>query len=127
MFSTSESLSILILDMLHPIAYCYSYFLLSLLFRPTSTESYFIDGSDTQGCKVVVVSDHSSVGNFTTMLIKHNESDTSASGQVNLIYHIDCYHHVLAFDIEANGTISSLATRREIELKKKQFHTVGSQ
>ena len=54
------------------------------------------------------------------MLIRHrNESDTTASGQVNLTYHIDCYHHVLAFDIEANGTISSLATRSEIELSNE--------
>ena len=63
----------------------------------------------------MVVSDHSSVGNITAMLIRHNESDTTVSGQVNLTYHIDCYHHVLAFEIEANGTISSLATRGEIE------------
>ena len=49
------------------------------------------------------------------MLIKHNESDTTVSGRVNLTYHIDCYHHVLAFEIEANGTISKLATRGEIE------------
>ena len=53
------------------------------------------------------------------MLIRHNESDTTASGQVYLTYHIDCYHHVLAFDIEANGTISSLATRRDIELSNE--------
>ena len=66
----------------------------------------------------MVVSDHSSVGNITTMLIRHNESDTTVSGQVNLTYHIDCYHHVLAFEIEANGTISSLATRGEIELNE---------
>ena len=81
-------------------------------------ECSFIDGSDAQGCKVVVASDHSSVDNITAMLIRHNESDTTASGQVNLTYHIDCYHHVLAFDIETNGTISSLATRGEIELNE---------
>ena len=80
-----------------------------------SVECHFINGSDAQGCKVVVVSDHPSVGNITAMLIRHNESDTTASGQVNLTYHIDCYHYVLAFDIEANGTISSLATKGEIE------------
>ena len=78
-------------------------------------ECYFITGSDAQGCKVVVVSDYPSVGNITAMLIRHNESDSTVSGQVKLTYHIDCYHHVLAFDIEANGTISSLATRREID------------
>ena len=78
-------------------------------------ECHFINGSDAQGCKVVVVSNHSSVDNITTMLIRQNESDTTVSGQVNLTYHIDCYHHVLSFDIEANGTISSLATREEIE------------
>ena len=81
-------------------------------------ECYFINSSDAQGCKVVVVSDHSSLGNFTAMLIRHNESDTTVSRQVNLTYHIDCYHHVLAFDIEANGTISSLATRGEMELNE---------
>ena len=78
-------------------------------------ECNFINGTDAQGCKIVVVSSHSSVGNITAMLIRHNESDTTVSGQVNLTYHIDCYHHVLAFDIEANGTISSLATRGEID------------
>ena len=79
-----------------------------------SIECHFINGLDAQGCKVVVVSDHSSVGNITTMLIRHNESDSTASGQVSLTYQIDCYHHVLAFDIEANGTISSLARDERI-------------
>ena len=73
-------------------------------------ECSFIDGSDAQGCKVVVASDHSSVDNITAMLIRHNESDTTDSGQVNLTYHIDCYHHVLAFDIETNGTLQKLAS-----------------
>ena len=63
----------------------------------------------------MVVSDHSLVGNITAMLIRHNESDTTVSGRVNLTYHVDCYSHMLAFEIEANGTISSLATRGEIE------------
>ena len=81
-------------------------------------ECYFLNGSDAQGCRVVIVSDHSSVGNITAMLIRHNESDSTVSGRVNLTYHIDCYHHVLAFDIEANGTISSFATRREIKLNE---------
>ena len=81
-------------------------------------ECHFINGSDAQGCKVVVVSDHSSVGNITAMLIRYNESDTTVSGHVSLTYHIDCYHRVLAFDIEGNGTISSLATRGEIELNE---------
>ena len=79
-----------------------------------SIECHFINGSDAQGCKIVVVSDHSSVGNITAMLTRHNESDSTASGQVNLTYHIDCYHHVLAFDVEANGTISSLARDERI-------------
>ena len=81
-----------------------------------SIECHFINGSDALGCKVVVVSVHSSVGNITTMLIRHNinESDSTASGQVSLTYQIDCYHHVLAFDIEANGTISSLASNERI-------------
>ena len=68
---------------------------------------HFIKGSDAQGCKVVIVSDHPSVNNITTMLIRSNESDLIACGQVTLTYHIDCYHHVLTFDIEANGTTSS--------------------
>ena len=85
----------------------------------------FINGSDAQGCKVVIVSDHPSVDDTTTMLIQSNKSDLIASGQPDLIasgqltltYHIDCYHHVLAFDIEANGTISSSwAIRERIEL-----------
>ena len=80
-------------------------------------ECYFINSSDAQGCKVVVVSDHSSLGNFTAMLIRHNESDTILSLDKST-YHIDCYHHVLAFDIEANGTISILATRGEMELNE---------
>ena len=77
---------------------------------------HFINGSDAQGCKVVIVSDHPSVDDITTMLIRSNESDLIASGQLTLTYHIDCYHHVLAFDIEANGTISiNWAIRERIE------------
>ena len=91
---------------------------IALVSGSIDVECHFINGSDAQGCEVVVVSDHSSVGNITTMLIRHNKSDTTVSGQVNLTYHIDCYHHVLAFDIEANGTISNLATREKMELNK---------
>ena len=76
-------------------------------------DCHFINGSDAQGCKVVIVSDHPSVDNITTMLIRSNESDLIASGQLTLTYHIDCYHHVLAFDIETNGTISSSWAIRE--------------
>ena len=76
-------------------------------------DCHFINGSDAQGCKVVIVSDHPLVDDITTMLIRSNESDLIASGQLTLTYHIDCYHHVLAFDIEANGTISSYWAIRE--------------
>ena len=46
-------------------------------------ECNFINGTDAQGCKIVVVSGHSSVGNITAMLIRHNESDTTVSGQAS--------------------------------------------
>ena len=72
-------------------------------------QCHFIDGSDAQGCKIVITSDHPSVGNSSNILIKKNESDAIASAQLNLNYSIDCYHHVYAFDIEANGTVSSSA------------------
>ena len=90
---------------------------------------HFINGSDAQGCKVVIVSDHPSVDDITTMLIRNNESDLIASGQLTLTYHIDCYHHVLAFDIEANGTTSSSwAIRERIEQKSNisQCHITKS-
>ena len=90
---------------------------------------HFINGSDAQGCKVVIVSDHPSVDDITTMLIRNNESDLIASGQLTLTYHIDCYHHVLAFDIEANGTISvNWAIRERIEQKSNtsQCHITKS-
>ena len=90
---------------------------------------HFINGSDAQGCKVVIVSDHTSVDDITAMLIRSNESDLIASGQLTLTYHIDCYHHVLAFDIEANGTTSSSwAIRERIEQKSNisQCHITKS-
>ena len=74
-------------------------------------QCHFINGSDAQGCKIVVTSDHQSdsVANSSTNLIKSNESDVISSGQLNLSYSVDCYDHVFAFDIEANGTTSSSA------------------
>ena len=95
--------------------------------RNIGIDCHFINGSDAQGCKVVIVSDHPSLNNITTMLIRSNESDLIASGQLTLTYHIDCYHHVLAFDIEANGTISvNWAIRERIEHKSGTPQCNGS-
>ena len=72
-------------------------------------QCHFIYGSDAQGCKIVVISNHLSVGNGSTMLVKNNESDVTVSGQLELSYSVDCYDRVFAFDIEANGTTSGSA------------------
>ena len=76
----------------------------------------FINGSDARGCKVVIVSDHPSVANQSAMVMRRNESKpvATASGQLNLTFPIDCYHHVLAFDIEEDDSISTLAIMKTI-------------
>ena len=72
-------------------------------------QCHFINGSDAQGCKILITSDHPSVENSSTVLIKNSESNTIVSQELNLSYSIDCYHRVFAFDIEMNGTIGKSA------------------
>ena len=72
---------------------------------------HFINGSNARGCHVVVVSEHTAVDNVTTKLLRDGDSVSSASDVINFTAPLvfDCYHHMFAFDIEANGSVSSLA------------------
>ena len=77
---------------------------------------HFINGSDARGCKVVIVSEHAAVKNITVMLMKAGESDSIVSELRNLTqYAFDCYSKALAYDIEADNSIGSLAIAGVIE------------
>ena len=66
---------------------------------------WFIDGSDSLGCKVVLVSDCPNISDVHANL---SRSDMSASVQLSLTHNISCYHRVFAFDIDVNNAISNL-------------------
>ena len=78
-------------------------------------QCHFINGSDARGCKVEIVSEHTTVKNITVMLMKAGESDSIASELLNLTHAFDCYSKVFAYDIEADYSIGSLAIAGVIE------------
>ena len=66
----------------------------------------FITGSNAQGCMVVFVGDFNETLNLTR---SENASDVSETYMFNLQYTISCFEKVLAYDIERDGSIGSLA------------------
>ena len=68
-------------------------------------QCWFIHGSDTLGCFVVLVSDHPGVNNETMNM---SRSAMLASGTFNLIQPSSCYTRIFASDIEANRRLSDL-------------------
>ena len=71
----------------------------------------FITGSDAQGCVVVLVGNFNETLNLTR---PENASDVSETYMFNLEYTISCFMSVLAYDIEKDGSIGSLAIYGEI-------------
>ena len=72
-----------------------------------SIQCTFIYGSDAMGCRVVLVSDHSSVGN-EAINIYIQRHDQFGSGRFSLVYPVSCYSEVLASDIEFNNVLSDV-------------------
>ena len=65
----------------------------------------FIHGSDSLGCKVVLVSDKPRIDNKTVNISRNYKP---AQKTVNSTQPFSCYSRMFAFDIEFNGTIGDL-------------------
>ena len=74
-----------------------------------TVECVFIIGSDAQGCLVVLIGQHD---NYTEMLTRNNSTKN-----VTVKLPQACYQTVLAFDVESNGSVASLAIFGEIVRK----------
>lgn len=61
----------------------------------------FITGSDAEGCMVMLVGEF---GNSTVTLTRSNNSQV-----FNATHPLSCYHEVLAYDIESDGSTGTLA------------------
>ena len=85
-------------------------------------QCWFIHGSDTLGCKVVLVSDCPNVSDVHANL---SRSDMSATGQLTIIHNISCYHRVFAFNIDINDTISNLTIEWTIRPMRSSVHVHG--
>ena len=80
---------------------------------------YFVNGSDAQGCMVVISSNLTHItSQFTELILKEDHS--TAWSVANLAYPLSCYHQVLAFDIEATGNISNLAIEGSFTTNQSQ-------
>ena len=62
----------------------------------------FISGSDAQGCMVVLTGDYDNIS--ITLLMSQTNSEI-----VNIANSVSCYKGVVAFDIEHDGQIGTLA------------------
>ena len=62
----------------------------------------FIPGSDAQGCMIVFVGEHDNVS--VTLLMNLTNSEI-----INVTNSVSCYKRVVAFDVEHNGQIGTLA------------------
>ena len=63
----------------------------------------FINGSDAQGCMVVVVGQF---GNVTRNLTRDS---TNVTGIINITHPLSCFSKVFGFDIELDGSVGTLA------------------
>ena len=76
----------------------------------------FISGSDSVGCKVVVVSDHQSINNEAANLTRNN---TFAYGQLNLKHETSCYNRVVAYTITIDHQIvSTVSVEKMLNIEK---------
>ena len=71
----------------------------------------FILGTDALGCMVILV------GEVTNTTVIVNRDDTTGVGvaSTELPLPLDCYHDVMAFDIEADGSNGTLAITGTLE------------
>ena len=63
----------------------------------------FMNGSDAQGCMVVVVGQF---GNATRNLTRNS---THVTGTLNVTHPLSCFSKVFGFDIESDGSVETLA------------------
>ena len=82
-------------------------------------QCHFVFGSDALGCKVVLVSKCSNIGDIHTNV---SRSKMYASTQLTLTDNIFCYHRVFAFDIDVNNTISNLSIEGMIKHMESAIH-----
>ena len=75
-------------------------------------ECEFISGSDTQGCLVILVRE---LDNITTILTRTNNV-----GTVEVAHSPLSYFKVLAFDVEQDGLIGTVATQGDIIVAKRE-------
>ena len=66
----------------------------------------FVEGSDAQGCMILLVGTYS---NVTVNITKRYRNSISADTTVNVVEPTSCYHEVYAFDIEYDGSMGTLA------------------
>ena len=62
----------------------------------------FIPGSDAQGCMIVLVGEYNNVS--VTLFMNQTYSEI-----INITNSVSCYKRVVAFDVEHNGQIGTLA------------------
>ena len=82
----------------------------------------FITGSDAQGCMVVLV------GEFNeTLKVTRPENASDVTETYMLQYTLFCHKFmsVLAYDIEKDGSIGSLAIYRELHIVNNYNHLQG--
>ena len=63
----------------------------------------FIPGSNAQGCMVVLMGE---VNNVTVNLMRENLHNVVI---INLTHPLSCYHEIIGFDIESDGSVGTLA------------------
>ena len=71
----------------------------------------FIEGSDAQGCMIVL---QGTYNNVTVNITRERGISKSANATVNVTEPTSCYQEVYAFDIECNGGIGTLAIPGQI-------------
>ena len=77
-------------------------------------ECEFISGSDAQGCLVVLVGE---LDNITTILTR---TRTNNVGTVEVAHSPSPYFKVLAFDVEQDGLIGTVAIQGDIIVVKRE-------
>ena len=71
----------------------------------------FISGSDAKGCMVVLVGEEAN----ETMTFMKDRNVTTQTNDVQVSNPLSCYHHVVAFDVEFDGTVGDLPIPGNLE------------
>ena len=84
----------------------------------------FVRGSDAEGCMVVL----QAINGLDNATVNLTRADNGSEAMVfyTLQYPLSCYDQVYAFDIEADGSISTIPLPRRIDDHLGQNHSVES-